>query len=44
MKKVKDTPGAIKGQTVRPLCGSKQFPSERIRVGHCGRVPRAISI
>jgi mannose-6-phosphate isomerase-like protein (cupin superfamily) len=33
-KSVKDTPGAIKGQTVRPLCGSKQFPSERIRVGH----------
>ena len=33
-KQVKDTPGAIKGQTVRPLCGSKQFPSERIRVGH----------
>jgi len=32
--KVKDTPGAIEGQTVRPLCGSKQFPSERIRVGH----------
>ncbi len=31
--KVKDTPGIIKGQTVRPLCGSKQFPSERMRVG-----------
>ncbi len=33
-KQAKDTHGAIKGQTVRPLCGSKQFPSERIRVGH----------
>ena len=31
--KVKDTPGIIKGQTVRPLCGAKQVPSERIRVG-----------
>jgi quercetin dioxygenase-like cupin family protein len=31
--KVKDTPGIIKGQTVRPLCGTQQFPSERIRVG-----------
>lgn len=32
-EKVRETPGAIKGQTVRPLCGSKQLPSERIRVG-----------
>ena len=31
--KVKDTPGIIKGQTVRPLCGAKHVPSERIRVG-----------
>ena len=31
--KVKDTPGVIDGQTVRPLCGSDQHPSERIRVG-----------
>lgn len=31
--KVKDTPGIIKHQTVRPLCGTDQFPSERIRVG-----------
>lgn len=31
--KVKDTPGIIKHQTVRPLCGTEQFPSERIRVG-----------
>ncbi len=31
--KVKDTPGIIQGQTVRPLCGAKQTPSERIRVG-----------
>lgn len=32
-RKVKVTPGVIDGQTVRPLCGSDQFPSERIRVG-----------
>ena len=31
--KVKDTVGVIDGQTVRPLCGSDEFPSERIRVG-----------
>lgn len=31
--KVKDTPGIIPHQTVRPLCGTKQFPSERIRAG-----------
>ena len=31
--KVKVTPGAVEGQTVRPLVGSAEFPSERIRVG-----------
>ena len=32
-RRVEVTPGVIDGQTVRLLCGSDQFPSERIRVG-----------
>lgn len=30
---VRDTPGAVERQTVRPLVGSAEYPSERIRVG-----------